>query len=908
MSPLLKLAVFAIALVAPVLECNAATIWREGEKPDSQTMNRHPWWYDKVKTDELSGGDWISNFSNEKEGTAKYTIEAPQAGEYAFWVRANPVGTKLSYTLDSGKETEIDFAGALDSRNIAEDGKLDIRFIAWASAGKLKLTQGKHTLVFRMHSDNSNHGGLDCFVLTTESFTPSGTKKPGEKDAAVIVTGTKETWPFNPGEDKFSADALLDLRSMNEKTAGEKGFIKLSADGMSFVRSDGQPIRFWGANAGGQHSQENIDEQMRFLAKRGVNMVRLHMNVTNPKEGAKVTDVNEAEIDTIFRYVAAAKKNGIYLTISPYWASVQAPRSWQIDDYANTSLWGILFFNDHLQEGYKAWTREVYTRKNPYTGIALKDEPAVAIIQVQNEDSLLFWTFQGIKPAQRKILGKKFGDWLVKKYGSLEKSAALWGNEKVKEDDFASGIVGLYQTYNMTLDLKGNAAKRMRDQTEFMAWIQHKFYADMEAHYRSLGCKQLVNAMNWRSADPVRLDDIERWTYTANEVLAVNNYFNGAHVGANNGYRIDPGHFLTNNSALRHPEQLLANLKQVVGHPMLITEAAWTHPNLYQTEGPFLMAAYQSLTGIDCAYWFAMGDKSWLLDPRRKFWPVGDSYAVDKWSGNVPQVVGMFPAFAIAFRDGLVKQAEKPVVYEERSLEDLWERKIPIISESGKFDPNRDAGSFAAESKIKQEVDRLAFLVGPVEVKFGGNPANSRVVDLSKYIDRANGTVKSITGQIEMDSKRGVCTVNAPKFAGVCGFLKEAGGDFDLGIANVKSQDDYATIGIVPMDDQPLATSKKVLIQAGTTAKLTGWTTKKAQFKAEGNNGPSIEGEQIVNTGAPPWQIGNTKATITLKNSGLTKATLLDPNGYATKEIPVKTAGGSIVIELPSDSMYVVLR
>ena len=303
---------------------------------------------------------------------------------------------------------------------------------------------------------------------------------------------------------------------------------------------------------------------MRFLAKRGVNMVRLHMDVTNSKEGAKVTDVNENEIDTIFRYVAAAKKNGIYLTISPYWAHVKAPRSWDIEDYAGAELWGIMFFNDHLQDGYKAWTKEVYTRKNPYTGIALKDEPAVAIIQVQNEDSLLFWTFQGIKPAQKKILGKKFGDWLATKYGSLAKAAAAWGGEKLKEDDFGNGIAGLYQTYNMTQDVHGNVAKRMRDQTEFMAWIQHKFYADMEAHYRALGCKQLVNAMNWRSADPVRLDDIERWTYTANEVLAVNNYFNGMHVGANNGYRIDPGHYLTNNSALKHPEQLLANLKQVV--------------------------------------------------------------------------------------------------------------------------------------------------------------------------------------------------------------------------------------------------------------------------------------------------------------------------------------------------------
>ena len=731
--------------------------------------------------------------------------------------------------------------------------------------------------------------------------------------AVACAPRAQDTWPFNPAKDNYSPDALLDLRSLNEKVAGEHGLIRLSADGNGFIRGDGMPIRFWGANAAGQHTADACERQMRFLAKRGVNMVRLHMDVTNSKEGAKITDVNEKEIDTIFHYVAAAKKNGIYLTISPYWAHVRAPRSWGIEDYAGAELWGVMFFNDQLQDAYKAWVTQLYTRVNPYTGAALKDEPAVAIIQVMNEDSLLFWTFQGIKPAQKRVLGKKFAAWLTKRYGSLDQASAAWGGEKVKEDDPGAGVVGLYQTYNMTQDAKGNLAKRLRDQTEFLGWIQHHFYADMTAYYRSLGCAQLVNAMNWRSADAVRLDDLERWTYTATDVEAVNNYFNGLHVGANNGYRIDPGHYLTNNSALRHPEQLLANLKQVAGRPMLITEAAWTHPNLYQTEGPFLMAAYQSLTGVDCTYWFAMGETDWLLDPRRKFWPVGDSFAIDKWSGNVPQVAGMFPAYALAFRQGLIKQADKPVVYEERSMEDLWERKVPIISESGKFDPNRDAGAFSPESKIKQEVDRLAFLVGPVEVKFGGDAANSRVLpDLNKYIDRASGVTKSVTGQIVMDSKRGVCTVASPAFAGVCGFLKEAGGEFTCGDAvRVVSQNPYATIGVVAMDDQPLTKSKKVLIQVGTTAKLTGWKTKPATFKAEagGGKGATVEGEQIVNTGSPPWQIGRTHAAIRLANPAITKGTALDPNGYATGDVTIHRDGDTaVVVELPANAMYVVLQ
>src|SRR2546421_3132338 len=83
-----------------------------------------------------------------------------------------------------------------------------------------------------------------------------------------VAADENNTWPFNPPHDKYAADCLLDLRSMNEQTAGEHGPIALSQDGMSFVRGDGQPIRFWAANAGGQNSTEAIEDQIRFLAKK----------------------------------------------------------------------------------------------------------------------------------------------------------------------------------------------------------------------------------------------------------------------------------------------------------------------------------------------------------------------------------------------------------------------------------------------------------------------------------------------------------------------------------------------------------------------------------------------------------------------------------------------------------------
>ena len=71
-----------LLLVLLLTYCSAAgaqTIWVEGERPTRSTMNRHPWWYDQVKKDQLSGGDWISNFSEEKEGEAEYAFDVPKS-------------------------------------------------------------------------------------------------------------------------------------------------------------------------------------------------------------------------------------------------------------------------------------------------------------------------------------------------------------------------------------------------------------------------------------------------------------------------------------------------------------------------------------------------------------------------------------------------------------------------------------------------------------------------------------------------------------------------------------------------------------------------------------------------------------------------------------------------------------
>jgi hypothetical protein len=720
----------------------------------------------------------------------------------------------------------------------------------------------------------------------------------------------RNTWVFAPQEDRFGDDALLDLRGLNEKQSGETGFVRLSADGNDFVRGDGQPIRFWAVGSEVYHkSGEEMDRHCRFLAKLGVNMARLHVTVANTKEGAAITDVDEKVIEGAFRFIKAAKDNGIYVTISPYYGHHNTPASWGLDGYSAQDMpWGALFIDPKMQAAYKVWTRELYTRKNPHTGLAVKDDPTVAIIQIHNEDSMLFWTMQRLPEVQARRLGKHFGDWLVKKYGSLDKARAAWEGQGEKKDDFANGVVELYSTWHMTQQFQGGQAKRLRDQVQFIGEYQRTFYADMGRHVRQdLGCKQLLNATNWRTADDLKLKEIERWTYAALDIDAENEYYGSdyQHVGENNGYRIDPDHFIVNESCLHKPLELTTNYKMNAGHPLIVTETSWKNPNLYQTEAAFLVAAYESLNGMDAVYWFTATEPTWHLDTRSPWWNVRGMNPLNKWTCSIPTLMGMFPANALIYRKGYLKQGEV-VVHEERSLDDLWDRRPPLIDDNEIYGDARSLRDELATAKRGDgRLSRAAFLVGRVQGRLGGDPAKTKMTDISPYLDPAQQQIRSNTGELAWDYGRGVCRMDSPKAQGVVGFLKAGGGRFKLRDVQIESGDEYAAVSVVSLDERPLAESRKVLVQIGTTARPSGWETRDVEFEFEKKQ---IKGEQIVNTGKPPWRIAEADVRLTISNATLRKATKLDAGGYTAGEVPLSRNRDSATLRFPRDTMYVVLE
>ncbi|MEM8776752.1 MAG: hypothetical protein AAGF53_17090 [Pseudomonadota bacterium] len=731
--------------------------------------------------------------------------------------------------------------------------------------------------------------------------------------ASELSADEVNTWAFQPGRDTYSDKAVLDLSYLNEDIAGETGFIRRAPDGASFVRGDGGPIRFWAVNSTvARLGLPALREHAKFLAKRGVNMVRFHGQIPQAgKNGGPLESINREERSRIWQMVGAMKQEGIYVTFSPYYphaVSKEAAQRW-VAPHDSLGLTGLIYFDPNLQSAYKSWLRNTLVPVNPFTGLALKDDPALAIIQMQNEDSLLFWTFNKIRGREARMIATRFGEFLTEKYGSVRTARKAWGNVPAPgpledmQDDWDNGIIALSNIWHLTAAAgAGSADARLRDQAEFLTITMRRWHQEVARFLREdIGARQLFNAGNWRTADDAVLDDLERYAYTSGEVVAVNRYVSRLHVGDYFGWAISNGDRFRDTGVLKQPLDLPITLRQPANYPYIIPETHWVPPISQQSEAPILMSAYQSLTGVDVSYWYNAGQVQWRQPQSAN----GHLPSVGKWVINTPQMIGSFPAAAFMFRKGLIEEAQ-PVIVEHRTLDELWARRRPLTAPRQGQDPNRDSvlpevnSGVSASQQEQISISPLSFLAGPVHAVFDSNEPDYVYPDLDDFLDIERRVATSITNQLEWDWANGLVTVNAPQAQGVVGALSSRA-SHDLSDVSIQSSADYASVMVVSMDGAPISKSTKLLIQVGSTARPTGWSTKQVEHEGE-------PAEMVISFGSAPWQITEIEALLSVKNTILTKATTLDANGVAVEERPVSPYNGVITIKVPKDALYMVLQ
>jgi glycosyl hydrolase family 42 (putative beta-galactosidase) len=871
---------FLILIAARVGE---ETIWVEGEAPAQSSFVKHGW-YDGVKKDVLSGQNWLSHYGPQP-GEASYAVDLKEGGEYAFWVRCNTIMVTQQYKIDSGDWVACDLTSEPREEMMISPNP-DHRSLAWCKLGKLKLAPGAHTVAFKLSSKIQNHGGIDCFVLTNGAFVPSGARRPAPKGVAA---GKPEEWfEVSPDDDAFSAKSIIDLSGLLPKPAGKLGFVQRKG---STLVVGGQPQKFWGcgANVDSDKPRAWQEQWARYLAKHGINMIRQHSVESHlglpRREGGKLV-FDEKKLDQLDWWFATLKKNGLYSTWSMFYAHVltredgydlfdELPK--HENDANRRGTGGFATVEPAIQESEWKYVEALLLHKNAYTGLRYIDDPALAVLEVRNEDSIFWhWPLNDIVQAKKfprhtARLQQRWSEWLKKKYGSDEKLKAAWGPGVRPGDSIANASMGGYEAWEMAADgpQRNKAEKeRLGDWVRFLSELQRDGYVEREKKLRALGFKAVTVTTAWR-AGGAAADPANTWTDDAMDMIDRHNYFGGGE----GGHGVKEGKVeAATHMGMPGGGMLASGLYQVEDKPFSMTEWTQLPPNPYKLEAAPLMAFYGfGLQGWDVSYHF--------LSSRNRMgagWPNMSSYVTD-----TPHVIGQFPALAFALYKGHLQEA--PIAAARRMKPDALFHGIDPLQQDftgGGYDAKATKGNLATPQEV--------LAIGRVTSRFADDAKASEKADWSQYWDKEKKLIKSMTGQLVWDYGRRIVMLTGPKTHAVIGFAGDA--SFDLPGVKVEVKTPVVSLIFTPLDDLPLVSSKHILITAMARDKQTG-----TEY--------SEDGARLLKAGGPPLLMEPVRATITLKGSAPTDVRSVDLYGVPT-DVKLPVTGGSFTIDGRYQSYY----
>ncbi len=722
---------------------------------------------------------------------------------------------------------------------------------------------------------------LPCCVAAFLTFAPF----------PHLGAAESEWIPFSPPPDRFEESAI-DLRFLNEKFAGEHGFI--SAKDGHFVRAgDGQAVRFWAVNGPPHEVKEPaaLRSVARALAKRGVNLVRIH--------GAVFTDEGEpnpAKIQNVIDVVEAMKTEGIYSHASiyfPLWFRPRADLAWLKGYDGKKKPFAALMFNPEFQAKYRSWWEALLLTPGTRSGKMLIDEPALMGVEMQNEDSFFFWTFseKNIPEEQLLLLESQFGQWLKRKYGSVDAAFTKWGGAPLQRDAKADGRVAFRPLWNIAHE----HTLRDQDTAQFLLETQTQFYTETREFLRQLGFKGLVCASNWATASPEVLGPLEKLSYTTGDFIDRHGYFSCFHKGENAEWSIRNGQIYDDRSALRFDNSEAGKPRLFVhpamdpkyaDKPSMISETTWPRPNRFRSEAPLYLAVYGALQDSDAIVHFALDGANWNVKPN--FW-------MQPWTLMSPAMMGQFPAAALIYRLGLVSPGEV-VARVDLNKKELQELKGTPLPQDAAFDELRlkDVPALGEPLKPGAQIDPLVHYVGRTVVEFTDTSGKVQLNIPRGSIDHEQKKIKSSNGQLLLDYDKGVLTINSPKAQGVSGNLRAAG-RVQLADLTIESDMDLGHIVVVPLDHQPIRTSSKLLLQVMSEEQNSDWKT---EATPDGK-------KRITNIGHDPWMIKAIRGTVRFTGGGNEKPFVIALDGNGRK---VESLGSPSEITLRPEALYYLIQ
>ncbi len=601
----------------------------------------------------------------------------------------------------------------------------------------------------------------------------------------------------------------------DEKPAGKHGFCKADGDDLRF--EDGTLARFWGVNFNGGACFPEHDyspKVARRLAQAGCNIVRFHQldaefdtpNIYAYTKGKRVDSTrafDPTSMDRLDYLIYCLKEEGIYCyldmcTYRHYKEKDEVVGYELLRD--NARPWSII--DPHLIELQKEQATAFWTHYNPYTKLKYADDPVFVLTEITNECDI-FNDSNKDKADTRAI------PYYENEFRMFFKE---WLEENGKEYDWEH--CDLY-TFDPEL-------------IDFKIYIQDKFFCEMHKAMRDAGCKIPITGTNWTKSMG-NVNSHKNMDFTDSH-----HYFYDWHWG--NTERV------CKHKAISEAPYVFPNLARmkIANKPFFCSEWDVPWPNSYRAEGPIYYAALGALQGWSgfTIHTYSYGTRLSTHDilGKEQSSPVGGvPYREGIFSTwNDPAKFGLFYHSALMLRRGDISPADKKIAVNSSVYS-----KMTCKSFQTGLEKHFLANVF--DNKLPEGYDELIDEQDVIPSEEKGILASDNgqwVRDIPKKL----GMVKSERTKIAFGSLSRGGAAASTKIV--------AASPIDLGDVVINANTDFGVIALSSLTDDPITSSKNILISAIGRARNTG-----AQF----------DGDKMIDRGTSPITAEVIQATISIK-------------------------------------------
>lgn len=247
-----------------------------------------------------------------------------------------------------------------------------------------------------------------------------------------------------------SSKTVTDMSAYLEAPAGKHGFLQVTPDGhFSFENKPGN-VRFVGVvnvAIANFPSKEQAKILAARMAKFGINLVRIHLMDVEGVYGLfqnssqNTLQISADRLDKMDYFVKCMKDKGIYFNFCIHAGRVYKTGDGIDSQVKNDQSKYVTLFNQKIIGLQKDFAQKIIGHVNPYTKLTYADDPAMATVELSNENSMFNgwfgWqsdyifgeTTGGIGPFYSSELDLKFNNWLAGKYENDSLMAAAWKGE-----------------------------------------------------------------------------------------------------------------------------------------------------------------------------------------------------------------------------------------------------------------------------------------------------------------------------------------------------------------------------------------------------------------------------------------------------------------------------------------------